>query len=146
MDKSSLVATSAEVQTKALVATITTTTTSEVPIDESSLVATAAEVRKILSIEPITATEVPIAYGRTIACGNTSGCANATDLGNANGDANDIPCRTDRGGTGRTSHDFRFRIFPCRHSNSTTSSTTINTNIRNNTPTSITPTSITQIK
>ena len=33
-------------------------------MDESSLVATAAEVRKILSIEPITATEVPIVTTR----------------------------------------------------------------------------------
>ena len=44
-----------------------------------------------------------------ITCGNTSGGANATDLGNANGGANDLPCRTDRGGTGtgRTlTHDF----------------------------------------
>ena len=52
MDESSLVATAtAEVQTKALVATITTT---EVPMDESSLVATAAEVQ-MQPIEPITA-------------------------------------------------------------------------------------------
>ena len=52
------------------------------------------------------------ANGRIIAYGNTSGGANASDLGNADGGAydggaNDLSCRTDRGGTGRTSsHDF----------------------------------------
>ena len=74
-DRPSLVATAtAEVQTKALVATTTTevpmdestlvATSVEVPMDESTLVATAAKVRKILSIEPITTTEVPIVTTR----------------------------------------------------------------------------------
>ena len=80
-----------------------------------------------------------------MACGNTSGGANATDLGNANGGANDLHCRTEQTeGEPDKRTTFDSGSSPCRHS--TTSSTTINTNIRNNTPTSITPTSITQIK
>ena len=49
---------------KAIVTTMATATSAEVPINESTLVATAAKVRKILSIEPITATEVPIVTTR----------------------------------------------------------------------------------
>ena len=39
-------------------------TSAEVPMNEATLVATASKVRKILSIEPITATEVPIVTTR----------------------------------------------------------------------------------
>ena len=78
MDESTLVATSMEVQTKGLVATITTTgaaipmevqmeaivatTTTEVPTDESSLVATAtpAEVQRKATVGPTTTAEVPM--------------------------------------------------------------------------------------
>ena len=63
MDESTLVATSMEVQMKATVPT-TTTTRCRWTNHRLSLVATAAKVRKILSIEPINATEVPIVTTR----------------------------------------------------------------------------------
>ena len=64
MDESTLVATSMEVQMKAIVAT-----TTEVQMDGSPLITARCNISRG-------------AYGRIIACGNSSGGANATDRAN----------------------------------------------------------------